>query len=298
MKKVMVIGGANIDLSIKSKHALRKNDSLEASMERSFGGVGRNIVENLARLNIQTSFITALSTQDLGKNLVVHLKRLNVKPYIIEASKTSEYVMIQDENNDLFMGFNDMKSAENVLTFNAITPYHDTIQSSDYILLEGNLSKALIDEIFKRFKNPIIVDGISTTKVMKFLPYLKHIYILKVNTYEANALLSESNESIDEFIKAAKKLIGKGIAHVFITLGDKGAIYANNEEVQFGNVMSREIINTSGAGDSFLSGAIYGLVHQRDMLKCGLSMSALTLKAKEAVNQSLSESLLIKEMEQ
>jgi len=298
LKKVVVLGGANIDLVIKSTKPLRKNDSLEAKMEKSFGGVGRNIAENLARLNIHTSFISALSYNDLGANLINHLKSLNVKVYVIESKKTSEYVMIQDENNDLFMGFNDMKAAENALCFNSISPYHDTIHSSDYLILDGNVSQNVINKLFKTFDVPIIVDGISTVKVMKFLPHLNKIFMIKLNAHEANALLGESNESVESFKAATKKFLDKGITHVFITLGKNGAIYGNNQEIRVHKNKKREIINTSGAGDSFLSGAIYGLIHHLDMLQCGLSMSALTLKAKEAVNQSLSKTLLLKEMEQ
>jgi pseudouridine kinase len=50
MKDILVIGGSNIDYLAKSSHPLIMEDSNIGSLKTAFGGVGRNIVENLARL--------------------------------------------------------------------------------------------------------------------------------------------------------------------------------------------------------------------------------------------------------
>lgn len=67
MSEVYVIGGANIDIIGKCNQALIPYDSNIGHVTQSFGGVGRNIAENIARLGFSTHFISALGNDAGGK---------------------------------------------------------------------------------------------------------------------------------------------------------------------------------------------------------------------------------------
>ncbi len=55
---ISLIGGANIDILAKSYSPLKDFDSNPGKVNISFGGVGRNIADNLARLDQKVSLIT------------------------------------------------------------------------------------------------------------------------------------------------------------------------------------------------------------------------------------------------
>ena len=60
MSRVYVIGGANIDIQGYSHKPLMFQDSNVGSVSYSYGGVARNIAENLARVGVKTEFISIL----------------------------------------------------------------------------------------------------------------------------------------------------------------------------------------------------------------------------------------------
>ena len=51
MSRFVVIGGANVDIMGIADQALRPQDSNPGTIRTTLGGVGRNIAENLARLD-------------------------------------------------------------------------------------------------------------------------------------------------------------------------------------------------------------------------------------------------------
>ncbi len=50
MADITVIGGINIDIEGRPYDVLRREDSNPGRISLSYGGVGRNITENVARL--------------------------------------------------------------------------------------------------------------------------------------------------------------------------------------------------------------------------------------------------------
>jgi pseudouridine kinase len=67
--QVTVVGGANTDIVGHSKAALVAHDSNPGVVSVSSGGVARNIAENLARLRVRTSLVTAFGADTHGREL-------------------------------------------------------------------------------------------------------------------------------------------------------------------------------------------------------------------------------------
>ena len=58
--KIVVIGGSNVDYIAKSDSEFKLKDSNTGILNVSFGGVGRNITENLLRLKNDVTFFTSI----------------------------------------------------------------------------------------------------------------------------------------------------------------------------------------------------------------------------------------------
>ena len=63
---VLVIGAAGIDIVGRIKSELQNASSNPARIRTSFGGVARNVAENLARLGQPVVLLTALGNDQAG----------------------------------------------------------------------------------------------------------------------------------------------------------------------------------------------------------------------------------------
>ena len=72
--KILVIGGTNIDINATSINEIVRKDSNIGNIEISIGGVAKNIAENLARLDLDVSFLTILGNDHYAEVAIKYLK--------------------------------------------------------------------------------------------------------------------------------------------------------------------------------------------------------------------------------
>ena len=75
---VTVIGGSNMDIQGFPNNPLVMYDSNPGKVDISMGGVGRNIAENLSRLNVNTKLISAIGNDLYGNTILSECKNLNI----------------------------------------------------------------------------------------------------------------------------------------------------------------------------------------------------------------------------
>ena len=75
----------------------------------------------------------------------------------------------------------------------------------------------------------------------------------------------EADLSVREFLK---KRVSQGPKVAVVTLGDKGSIvYDGKQFYEFG-IFPATVVNTVGAGDSFMAGFMYGIMTGREIPRC------------------------------
>lgn len=244
--KITIFGSSNIDYLGTCNQKIIYKDSNVGLIKVSFGGVGRNIVENLLRMGDDVTFFTAIGEDELGLKMQNELIRLGcniIKPKTDMPS--ASYLAISDESGDMALALCDAR-INVAITKELIDYYHELINESDFIVIDTNLEKEVIEYIIDSFDKKIIVDGISTTKVLKIVDRLSKLYVLKVNELEY--------EVIKEYLKTNKpKYLVKSCGKDDICL-----IY-NNKEKYISVPKVENIVSTTGAGDALISGIIHGL---------------------------------------
>ena len=73
---ILVLGASIVDIIGFSRRKYNSRDSIPGNIKISLGGVCRNIAENLARVNVNTSFISVLGGDDQGKNILNNSKEI------------------------------------------------------------------------------------------------------------------------------------------------------------------------------------------------------------------------------
>ena len=291
MKKILVIGGSNIDYNASSINKIIEKDSNIGEVKISYGGVARNVVENLARLDNEVTFITFLNAKDHGDNLKKQLEELNVKVLNPESNyPSSSYVAIFDSNGDMKVAICDSKIIDNC-SFDDIYQYKDIISSFDMIVLDANINENIIDGLFTSFSDKkFLIEAVSANKVKRFEKYLDKVYLFKSNLLEARYLLNKENESS---LALAKLLMSKGVKNVVITEGAGPVIIGENNDVVYITPKPLDkIVNATGAGDSLFAGVIHGLIHNKSLTESvafGIKVSQVTLMSNSAVSPDISK---------
>jgi ribokinase len=95
-------------------------------------------------------------------------------------------------------------------------------------------------------------------------PIIKKTCVLMPNAIELTLLTGEI-----DYCKGADSMIGRGIKIVAVKLGGDGCYVTDGRERHFIEPFKVKAVDTTGAGDAFCAGFLYGLVNSKGLLECG-----------------------------
>lgn len=298
---IVSIGGSNIDIQGFAKNKLILKESNIGNISVCPGGVERNIVDNLSRIGFKNiKFITSVGDDVFGDILFNNIKTLGIDiNYIVKGNNinTTSYIAIIDESSDMAIAMSDMDSLDLLVTVEYLETLRGIIEESKLIVLDAVLSRDIFLYLFETFPSKrIVCDAVSIKKAEHIKGIEKNIYALKLNSNEASFLLDRSIIYIDDGKKAVKDFINIGVESVYITFGASGICFGSREyNPDFFPVPYVDVANTSGAGDSFTAGIVYGVLNNYDILdivKFASVMSIITLQSKHTVSEKMSLSLV------
>lgn len=248
---VVVIGGMNMDIFGMPSEKLINRDSNPGVVGMSVGGVGQNIAQNLAHLEVPTYLLTVFGNDYNGRVMKDACAKNNIHlDYASELNnkRSSTYMYITDDTGDMQLGINDMSICKTISPA-WLTERLDIITNAAICLVDANLSKDTIDWIGNHVTAPLFGDTVSVAKAPHFEGILNKMTLLKPNALEASLLSGIEIKDNDTALEAADILLDKGIGTICISLGAKGILIANQYEHVFVKPFKTKIVNANGAGD-------------------------------------------------
>lgn len=287
---IVVVGGSNMDITGQSFVPLVAKDSNPGSIAFSFGGVGRNICENIQRLGYPTTLLTILGKDFNGKSISEYMSALKVNLSHIKYSEdfaTSCYLSINNNDGDMSIAVSGMEILEQ-LDVDYLKDCEAVLQAAEGIVVDTNPPLESLCYLLKTFGGDkrIYVDAVSTAKAAKLIDLLPYIYLLKTNRYEAELLTGESDPEL-----ACRKLAAMGVTIPLVTLGSKGAMYGMDDTIHFVETVPAKVINASGAGDAFMAGIAMALTKGysiEESAQIGAAAAALTVCSADTVSKEMS----------
>lgn len=289
---IVVIGGSNIDICAESYNELKDFDSNPGRVSTSFGGVARNIADNLARLGETIEFISVFGDDVNGTELKKNCKALGINienSLTVTNSVTSTYISILDNNKDMKIAISAMDISEN-FTIDFIESKRAVIESGNICIVDTNLPKDTLEYIAKNFEVPLFLDCVSTTKALKVKEFIGKFHTIKPNKIEAEILSGIKIENELDLDKCANFFLEKGVKQVYISLGENGVYYSNGEEKGKLNPFPTKILNTNGAGDAFMAGIAQGFVNNntiKEACRTGVACSTLAISSLKTISDDI-----------
>lgn len=315
-RKVVVVGGANLDIKGYSPNYI-KGSSSPGWIEESSGGVGRNIAEDMALLGQEVVLLTAISNDHFGQKLKEETKDAGVDISHLKISsaqehKTGVYLAHLDQDGDLIGAVNDMRILKEIDS-NYLREKRKIIETSAMMIFDTNLEEKTISyllELCSEKKMVKIADAVSVEKSLKLKGKLEKLDYLRGNLDEIEVVLDivtikESDQTrklkLKDRIKKVKDLYdqNKYLPELIISTGKDGAYYLSRRDgsaelkhFKAAEINNEEIVETTGAGDALTAGLAAGIMNKfslEEAIELGIKASALTVKSELTCNPDLAE---------
>ena len=287
-RRITVIGGANTDISGAPSGRFASGDSCPGRVGMSFGGVGRNIAQDLVGLGAEVSLITATGGDVFGAALRENCREHGIDMSMsltAEGERSSVYLYVTDERGEMIAAVSDMEICGKI-TPEYLGRFIDRINDSDAVVIDANLDRGTIDYLSKNCLAPLYADTVSGAKAPRLGGALGALRAVKPNLLEARALCGAQTAE-----DCAAALIEKGVGRVFISLGAQGILAAEGEERVVLPCQSVPVTDTTGAGDAATAAIVWADLQGMslaDTARAAVRAGALTVSCAGANSSELS----------
>ena len=309
MKKILGIGNALVDILVHIDNdeilnrlglhkggmemidSQRKREILEiiSRMPQTMatGGSTSNTIHGLARLGAQAGYIGKVGNDDLGRLFREECQRFGVIPHLIESN----------EDTGVAITFISQNAERTFATYlgAAATMQPDQVDAEilknyDIIHIEGYLifNHDLILDVCRKAKAcglQISMDMASYNLIESNLDFVKtllrdYVDIIFANEEEAKAFAGVENVE-------ALHVLSEYCPVAIVKVGKDGSYIKMDGEVTAIAPVDAKRLDTTGAGDIYASGFLYGLINNYGALKSGNLASYLSARLIEYVGAKL-----------
>ncbi len=269
---VVGFGALNVDKLFKvNKLAKAEEESFIKDYTETCGGSAANTAVGLARLGCKVGYIGKVGCDREGDVLI--------QDFCNEGVNTVGVVRAEKDKSGSVMGFVDKKGARALYVNPGV---NDTINidevnaryasQAQFLHLtsfvgEGSFQtqKKLLDAIPDSTKVSFDPGTLYARKgYLALEPIIRKTYVLMPNVLELTLLTGEIS-----YHKGADIMIDKGIKIVAVKLGGDGCYVTDGCEQHLIEPFKVDVVDTTGAGDAFCAGFLYGLVNNKSLFECG-----------------------------
>jgi sugar/nucleoside kinase (ribokinase family) len=311
MKKILGIGNALVDaiIFLKNDDVLQNFSLPRGSMQlvdadtairiekatsdcithMSSGGSAANTIHGLAGLGLPTGFIGAVGKDALGDFFREDMRKQGIRPLLTESSSitgSSRALVSPDGERTMatFLGAAVELSPE-LLDLNTFNGY-DHLHMEGYLVLNHSLVEKALQNA-RDCHMTVSLDLASYNVVEVNLEFLKRIIpgsiqIIFANEEEARAFTGESDP------RKALESIASVCETAVVKIGDKGSLISHLGKKYEVGVIPVKCLDTTGAGDLYAAGYLYGMASEMSPQECGKLGALLAGKVIEEAGAKIS----------
>lgn len=301
---ILVFGVSICDIIGFTKKNYRPFDSNPGTVKVSFGGVCRNIAENMAKIGLNTKFISVVGNDINGLNMLEHARRINMDmsdTLVIDGESTPTYLAILDESGEMVSAVVDLTITNN-FTKEFIDSKADVIRNAEYMVVDAD-NPSTLEYLLTNFHNEtnFILDPVSAAKAKKVKDYIHLFHTIKPNRHEAEVLCGFEIVTNEDVRKAGQYFRSKGIENIFISLDSDGIYYNNGSDEGIIKAKGVTVVNVTGAGDALVAGIGYGYMNNKsivDIVKFAVTMSSITISHVDTINPKMCNEVVCQHLEE
>jgi ribokinase len=268
MKKITVIGSINMDLVTQTNSVPKMGETV---MGQSFftipGGKGANQAVAAAKLGADVTMIGLVGDDAFGREYIDYLKTQkvdvnHVQPVADEKTGIASILLSGGDNSIIVV-----PGANHRMTPELVERHEDVIANSDLLLLQLEIPMESVEkaaELAKKHGVKVVLNPAPFQRMSKSL--LENVDYITPNEHEAELLMKAAEEP-NLFLN---KLV--------VTRGSEGVSYIENNQGFYVGSYQVDVIDTTGAGDTFNGAFSVALLEGKKMSdSCKFACAAAAL---------------------
>ena len=308
-RPVLCLGAANLDRKMRTLATLQMGTSNPVRSTEVFGGVGRNIAENLARLGLPVALLTALGDDAAGHALQTHAEEAGIDmrgSLHLANTGSGTYTAVLDEQGEMLLAMANMQLYEQLTPAFLHSRQPQRAQAALTVCdlnLPHDSVAALLDEARQAGENaaPLVIVGVSQPKMAHLPQDLAGLQLLILNRGELETRVARTLPTQADVHLACREVLRQGVRQLIVTIGGGGVLFTDGEgaDAAIAHLPALPVnpVDVTGAGDAFSAAVCWSLYHDSHDLKLacrrGLKLAAMTLESSATVSPLISASVLV-----
>lgn len=273
-------GALNLDRLYKVQSIAKGDEeiAIEETVEQP-GGSAANTIYALGKLKLSTGYIGAIGSDAEGLKVLKSLKEVGVDVTNIrvkEEARTGVVIGLVDPEGERVLYI--APGANNMLSYEDLNMEY--LKSGDIIHMTSfvndnqlELQKKVAGTLENKTMLSFAPGSLYVKKGMQAIsPIIQKTHVLFLNEEEVKILTGKDYES------ASKSLLDLGCKIVVITLKEKGCYVTDGTVSENVQAIKTNVLDTTGAGDAFCAGFLYGLSEKKELQTCAIMGNYLASK--------------------
>lgn len=291
---ILVIGATFVDIKGFPFDNYLPTGRNAGRVEYVHGGVARNVVEDIANIELRPTFLSIVDDTPMGDAVVKKLKNHKVN---------TDYLLTRPDGMGTWLAVFDNKGdvAGSISKRPNMYPIAELLQEKGdeifsqvpSVVLEIGLDKEIVKSTLAlcqkhNVKSFALVANMSIAAERRDL--LQQFDCVICNQQEAGILFLDDyeNKAPEEMRDIlAERIVAANIPSMVVTMGAAGAVYANLQgETGVCPARNVQVKDTTGAGDSFCAGVAIGMTYGKTMaesVEIGTTLAASVITSSENV---------------
>ena len=270
---IVVIGAVFVDIKGFPHDMYIPTGRNVGHIEYVHGGVARNVVEDIANMELRPTFLSIVDDTPMGKAVVDKLVNHKVNCDYVRTVEDGmgTWLVVFDNNGDV-AGSISKRPKMNALLDILEEKGDEVFANADSVVLEVDLEKDIVKKVLELGKkhNTKLFGLVSNMSIaVQRRDFIKHFDCLICNQLEAGILFADdynemTPEQLCEII--SHKVSQANFPALVVTMGSQGAVYADYTG-QKGICPPRkvQVKDTTGAGDAFCAGVAAAMTYGKTL---------------------------------
>ena len=268
-KKTVVIGSLNYDVCLKQERLPVEGETYFAdSVNYCSGGKGGNQAVQAAKLGVPTYMVGCIGDDTSGQFLKETIEKYGVHTDYLKIRPGNSGMSVAQSLYDGGVRSSFVRGTKTLLTKEDIDDLDGFLAPGDIVVFQLEIPIPVIEYAIHFCKKKgcvVILNGAPANEVSS--DTLKEVDYFIVNELEAGFYCGTAIENQEIALKEIQKMTKELGNTCIYTLGKAGSVVCDGLKAEFVPSKKVQAVESTGAGDSFIGGLCYALIHEMNIFE-------------------------------